>query len=158
MISSFSGIAKDLLRIKLIRQSSNSVDETTLFDIPYPNCLPNELKDFVRKFIVSKQGNQNVYLWPDLAIVFDASGSEVLRWSMGDELAEQNREDMGRHRKERKAIMDNDKAMEEGKLAASQGEKASSNPYPDDSDEWGHWEEGFNFVKDSDEDGEPGDE
>jgi hypothetical protein len=51
-------------------------------------------------------------------------------------------------------MADNDKAMEEGKMAASQGEPITANPYPEDSDEHGYWEEGHNFVTGSDEDGE----
>jgi hypothetical protein len=45
--------------------------------------------------------------------------------------------------------------FEEGKLAASQGEPASSNPYPKDSGERDLWEEGYEYVAESDDEGEP---
>jgi hypothetical protein len=44
--------------------------------------------------------------------------------------------------------------FEEGKLAALQGEAASSNPYPKDSGEHDLWEEGYIYVAESDDEGE----
>jgi len=44
--------------------------------------------------------------------------------------------------------------FEEGKLAASQGKPASSNPYPEDSEEHVLWAEGYDYNAGSDEDGE----
>lgn len=43
---------------------------------------------------------------------------------------------------------------EEGKIAASEGERLSANPYEKDSDEFELWREGF---KSHDEDDEEGD-
>ncbi len=48
--------------------------------------------------------------------------------------------------------------FEEGKLAASQGEPASSNPYPEDSEDHALWAEGYEYFIGSNEDGEPKDD
>jgi hypothetical protein len=45
--------------------------------------------------------------------------------------------------------------FEEGKLAASKGEPAASNPYPPGSEEHELWAEGYDYTTVADEDGEP---
>lgn len=48
-------------------------------------------------------------------------------------------------------------AMEEGKLAAANGEPLSANPYPQDSEDYEEWAEGWHYLQDVDEEGEPSD-
>jgi hypothetical protein len=48
--------------------------------------------------------------------------------------------------------------LEEGELAALQGELASTNPYPIGSEEHAEWEEGYRRGKDADEEAEPKDD
>ncbi len=43
---------------------------------------------------------------------------------------------------------------EEGKIAASDGERISTNPYEKDSDEFDLWREGFKSHDETDDDGE----
>jgi hypothetical protein len=45
--------------------------------------------------------------------------------------------------------------MDEGKLAASNGDALTSNPYPTDSEEHETWSEGWHYVHGTDEEGEP---
>ena len=45
--------------------------------------------------------------------------------------------------------------FEEGKLAAFQKQDASTCPYPSDSDGYDKWRAGYDFVKGSDDEGEP---
>jgi hypothetical protein len=47
-----------------------------------------------------------------------------------------------------------DDPFEQGRLAALQREPASSNPYPEDSDDHALWAEGYDSVTGADEDGE----
>ena len=47
--------------------------------------------------------------------------------------------------------------FEEGKLAASQGQPASSNPYPKELGEHDLWEQGYEYAAGSDDEGEPKD-
>jgi len=44
--------------------------------------------------------------------------------------------------------------MEEGKLAAANGEPVSANPYPEDTENHEAWDEGWHYVHEVDEDGE----
>lgn len=45
--------------------------------------------------------------------------------------------------------------MEEGKLAAANGDPSSANPYASNSDEHEEWAEGWHCYHEVDEDGEP---
>ena len=48
-----------------------------------------------------------------------------------------------------------DKFFAEGQLAAARGDKLSSCPYGEDSEEKAAWEEGYASYHDHDEEGEP---
>ena len=45
--------------------------------------------------------------------------------------------------------------MEEGKLAAANDLDVTENPYAEGTDHHARWEEGYWYVKNSDEEGEP---
>ncbi|MCB8838707.1 hypothetical protein [Aurantimonas sp. VKM B-3413] len=51
--------------------------------------------------------------------------------------------------------MDDHHCFDEGRLAAAQGKKQKDCPYPKDSDKYDTWQEGFEHVTGSDEEGEP---
>jgi len=45
-------------------------------------------------------------------------------------------------------------AFEEGKQAALSGQQVTDNPYPPKSEEYEHWQNGYEFAGKFDEDGE----
>ena len=45
-------------------------------------------------------------------------------------------------------------AFEEGKDAALSGQQATANPHPPGSEEYKHWQKGYDFIDKFDEDGE----